>query len=601
MATDVPTIIVGQQTYATNWAAQAQSFLDTIANLANQEFVITIPDGLGFEVVNDTSGIAAALTALKPTPPDLPPLNTAAAPDVPTFTFDELPAISIPEFTAANPDIQIPQVPDTSLPSVPSAPSISDPVIPAAPSIDFPTAPIITAISLPTPPSIEIPPFTASAPIDDLVTPTNVFAYAEQAYEDALLDATKAKLLTDIENGGYGIEPDDEQALFERARAREMDTMLAEMDTVLDSFSQRGFPVEPGESYVMVARAAQRAYDKVGDMNRQIVLERSRLYVENRQFTIREVRELQTVLIAAHTALMERTLNASKATLDAGIAIFNTQVARYNARVTAYQAEAAVFESRIRAATSQLEQYRVEVQAAGLQLDVQRAAVDIYRAQLSGIQSVVDIYRARLEAANVQAGVDRTRIDAFRGLIDAYAQQVQAKVAQMNMYEAQVRGQIARVDAFRAEADAYRAVVDGKRAASDINIAKLNAQVEESRGVVALFQANTEAYRTNIDTQVKVIQNLQETYRTDVTAYGTAVEAIRAAYEFSLKQRETNVQWNLGVQESKVKVALANLERLKSSADVRLKAATVGEAAYQALIATTLGSITTLAAQISSS
>ena len=53
------------------------------------------------------------------------------------------------------------------------------------------------------------PDFTFSAlsaialPADDLLTPTGVFAFAEGVYDRTLLDPWRAKLLADLQNGGY--------------------------------------------------------------------------------------------------------------------------------------------------------------------------------------------------------------------------------------------------------------------------------------------------------------------------------------------------------------------------------------------------------------
>lgn len=594
----VPGVIASQQLYVTGWAGQADAFINQVASLANTEFATDFTAGVGFEVTHDSANSAAALTALRPSRPTFAEIDEGAIPDAPVIADLTLADIDIPTFTDAAPLLNIPKAPGPINITEPTAPTMSDPVYPTAPTIDLPAAPTLTAVAIPAAPSIELPAFTASAPLDDLVTPTNTFQFAEVAYQSALLDAAKAKLLADIQNGGYGIEPADEQALFERTRARELTTMATEADTVLSSFAARGFPLPPGEAAIALAEVQQRAYDKVSSTNREITLERSRLYVENRQFTLREARELEALLLQYHTAFMERSLNASKAVLDAAISIFNTQIARYNARVQAYQTEATIYESRIRAALSQVEVYRAQVQAANLALDVQKTGVDIYRAQLVGVQSLVDIYRARMEAANVQANVDRTRMEAFRARIDAYGQQVQAKVAEFTAFEAQIRGEVARMDGFRATVDAYRARADASKAKADVQIARASAESERARIQLASYQAAVEGARARVDAQAKTISGQAEVYRADAAVAETAMNALRASYELQNRERETNIRWNLGVQESRVRVAIAQLDRSKASAELRLKASTFGADFYRAIVASTLGSINTLAATI---
>lgn len=598
MAAIVPGIISSQQSYVTGWAAQADAFINQVSNLANTEFAIDVTSGVAFEVTHDSASAAAALTALKPTRPTFASVAATTLPTAPTIDDVDLDPVEIPVFTDAAPILNIPSAPDPISITEPTAPTISDPVYPTAPTIDLPVAPTLTTVNVPSPPSIELPYFTASAPLDDLVTPTNNFAFAEQAYQSALRDALVAKLMDGLESGGYGIEPADEQALFERARSREMDTMAAESDNVVSDFAARGFPLPPGEMTVVLAEVQQRAYDKVSATNREIVLERSRLYVENRQFTMREVRELETVLMQYHTAFMERALNASKATLDASISIYNTQVARYNARVQAYQTEAQVYESRIRAALSQVEIYKAQIAGAGLAVDIQKSLIDAYRAQLGGVQSLVDIYRARMEAANIQATVDRTRMDAFRARIDAYGTQVQAKVAEFQAFEAQVRGEVARMDGYRATVDAYRARADAAKSKAEVQISQVAQQTERARIQLAAYQAAVETARLALEVQTRTISGQAEIYRADAAVAETAMNALARSYELQNRERETNIRWNLGVQDSRVKVAIAQLDTLRASAQLRLDASKYGAEFYRTVVASTLGSINTLAATI---
>lgn len=598
MATNIPAIITSQQAYVSGWVGQADSFIQQVARLANTDFSVDIPDSLGFGVTSATGSALSEILGDKPERPVFGDVTIDAPPTAPVIPDSPVPEVTIPEFAGSAPALQIGPRPTAFAGALPTPPTVTDPAIPSAPTISLPTAPALTAISLPAPPSIELPYFTASLPIDDLVAPTATFAFAEERYQSTLLDSAKAKLLADLASGGYGIEPADEQALFERTRARELSNMQGEADEVLTGFAARGFPLEPGEAAVALARVQQRTHDKIADANRTITLERSRLYVENRQFTLREARELETVLLQYHTAFMERTLNAAKATLDAAIAIYNTTVARYNARLQAYQAEAQVFEARIRAATAQVEIYKTRVEAANLELDVQKTGVEIYRAQLAGVQSLVDIYRARMEAAGVEANVQRTRIEAFKASVDAYAAGVQAKVSEFQSFEASIRGEVARVDAFKGEVDVYRARADAAKSKADVQVSTANIATERARITLAAYQGQIEAYKANADARLRRIGGLADIYRADAAAYGSVADAVKASYQLRIQESDNNIRWNIGVQEAKTKIAMAKIEKLRAEAQVRLLASEFGSTFYQSIVSASLGSINTLAASI---
>jgi len=218
---DVPSIISDQQTYANSWAGQANAFINRVADLANSELSVTgLPD-YRYAAYNDVETAEAKMTALTPPRPDFPSVS-GTAPTTPTFTFSDFIPVEVTDFLSTVPVLSMPTTPSAALPGAPSAPDIRDVAIPASPALEMPTAPSLSTYSaLPSPPSIELPYFSSDAPIDDLVAPSSEFSFYEQAYSSALLDATKAKLLGDMENGGYGIEPDDEILLWERARSRE--------------------------------------------------------------------------------------------------------------------------------------------------------------------------------------------------------------------------------------------------------------------------------------------------------------------------------------------------------------------------------------------
>ncbi len=595
MAT-VPEIISSQQGYADSWVSQANAFINSVADEADTVFNVEFPDNLSV-TPSDVLGGLSALSVLRPVRPSFSAIDTTLSATQPTIDTPTPVSVDVPEFTGAAPALDLTGMPSAFSGSVPSEPSVSDPTLPSEPTLALPVAPVFELVAVPATPSIEIPPFTASAPIDDLVVPTNTFSFAEERYQSDLLDAAKAKLLLDLQNGGYGIEPADEQALFQRARAREEAVGLEETEKTLRSFAQRGFPLEPAEASVALAAVTQSVHSKLAAASREIMLERSRLYVENRQFTIKEVRELETVLIDYHNSLMERSLNAAKAVLDAGIAIFNATVARYNARMEAYRVEAQVFESRIRAVAQQVDIYKTQIEAANLTYEGQRVATEVYRAQLAGLQAVVDLYRSRVEAVRVVADVQRLKIEGFRGRVDAYVAQVQANQAAFQGYESKVRGQAARADAFRAEVEAYRARVEGYSAKARAESDNARAVLEAGRTKLTAYQAAVEAFRARVDAQARAEGAKADQYRADAAAVSAIADAYRAGYGALVQQLQANGQYVVAAQNAKTERARGQLLQLAEATKIRLRAAEFGSTFYQNLLAATLGSINTLAVQ----
>lgn len=590
-------IIAGQQDYVTDFINQGNSFIDKVADIATTTFnVDTDVAPLNYQWDRTVQDFLSSVTALKPNRPSFT-FTPVLVPEAPVITDVTISPVEVADFVDTSPTVNIPQAPSAVLPSAPSAPTFVEPSLPSAPTLSMPVAPSFASIVLPEPPSIAIPAFTFDSPIDDLVTPSNTFSFYEQTYQSTLLDATRAKLLYDLENGGYGIEPEDENALWERARTREVIGGMAEMDELYRTTAQRGFALPPGELMVNIQRSLQNVQDKISTINRDISIKRADMFVENRKFTLQESRELEAVLINYHNSLMERTLNAAKATLDAQLSVFKTLVERYNARLDAYKTEAQVFEARVRAALAQVEIYRTTMEGKRIELESQHEQVEIYRAQLSGIETIVNIYRTQTEVANVQATIQRTKLEAFRAQVDAFAQQVQARVAEFNMYESRIRGEVAKVTVFDSQVRAYTAQVEASKVKADIQVANVRAEVDQAQARIAIYNGQIDEFKSNLAANLALLRSDVDVYQADNTAYSTTIDALRSSYQLQLE--DVKRQDTINIEKSKVNLELAQfqLRQLVEAAQIRNNAAQFGSDFYRTIVASTLSSINALAVQ----
>lgn len=235
-------------------------------------------------------------------------------------------------------------------------------------------------------------------PADDLTAPTAVFAFAEGVYDRTLLDPWRAKLLNDLLNGGYDIDTDDELALLNRVRDREVEVASTRVDEVGRTMAARGFPLPPGELAVHIDRAWQDMQDKVSTANREIYIDRSKRFVENRRFTITEVREMEQILIAFHNSVQERAYNVARSTVEFSIAIFNALIGRYRARL----------EAAIGAANIQHYVLQAEAEKARAYVDIFRGKISAYEANL---RRVLETAKIQVEAYGVDIQADRVLND----------------------------------------------------------------------------------------------------------------------------------------------------------------------------------------------
>jgi hypothetical protein len=572
----------------------AADFVNELYDLAKSDTLETSLELPEVEFLQNDGPVLNYLNAYLPLGPIPEPVEITL-PDAPSPTFSTAPDITVPDFTTTAPSLNIPATPDSSIPEVPTAPTISDPVLPEAPIVALPTAPTFATVNLPLPPSVDIPSFLAGLPSEDFLTPTNNFTFYEEQYSSDLLDALNAKLLGDLQNGGYGIETADEEALFERARDRELESAMVALDDIRKSTAARGFPLPPGELFVAEQRAQQGLQNKMSDVNRDIAIKRADLFVENRRFAIEQSKSLEQIVIGFHNSVQERALNFAKASLEAAIQVYEAQLKRFSARLDAYRTEAQVFEAKVRAALTQVEIYKTQMEGSRLELESQKTQAELYRTQIGGIETVVNVYRARLEAAGVQANIERTRLESFRARIDAFQAQVQAKVAEFGMYEAQIRGETSKVQAYEVEARAHTARIEGTKVRSDIALGNLRQETESARAQIDVYRGKLQGAELDLKRQVDTVQSLTTVYQADIQRFAASSQALAEYLRLEQARGNTNKEMTIraaGIQLDKIKLLLAQLELLVNT---KIKASGTAGEYFKALVSAAMQQVNAVA------
>jgi hypothetical protein len=584
------------QAYVTSTTALAAGHLANLEVAANREIVTgttELPERYDYATVPQVNfvevgaGFTPAVTIV-----------SAAAPAAPVLDFSTVEDITTPDFDTATPTLAFPTAPSSALPTAPgAAPSFVSPDIPATPSVSLPAIPTFEALALPTAPSIDLPAFTSGLPTDDLTAPTAQFEFYEAAYESTLLDPLKAKLLADLTNGGYGIETADEIALFNRARDREVEAMLSRIEDAGRAMAARGFPLPPGELSLYVDDAYQQMQNKVSSASRDITLERARLYVDNRKFTIEQTREVEQILIGFHNSVQERALNVARLTVEMGVVVFKALVERYNARLNAYRAEAEAFANRIRGELAKAEIYRSMVEAVNVGVQMQRQQVEVYLAQLKGIEMSVDIFKVKMDAAKIHADIERTKLEAFRAQVDAYTAQVNSKVAEFGMFRAQIEGETAKVGAFEAQVRAFGGQVTAAKIKSDVQLGKLQSETEQARVKLATYQGQLEQYKADVERQVQS-GRLQVDYYSAIVGEARMLQDGRIA-KASLQQEaiKSTTQQNIDISRMTIENAKARINGVIESIRFKTAAAHFGSSAFFAQLTALTNAVNSLSVE----
>ena len=605
----VSDIISKSQDYADSWVSQADSLVQRLGDFSGHRWPekIYVPNwnqlqpGGGTFTSNllallngkDWTGYAdiGKVTFEKP-----PAFNSGDFPDAPAFDFDQF---NMPELNIAAPQVNIGNAPAPLNASAPNAPHLNPVSIPSAPTLNIPApVEVSTTINLPAVPTIDLPPALTSLDFSFVAAVPDAaftFQFDEVAYNSVMLDEVKGKLLHDLQNGGYGIEPGDEVSLWERAREREAELASQELDTITRDFASRGFLLPPGALFAATEGIRAKTLAGAASLSRDVALKRADLLVQNRQFTIQQVREVEALLVNMHMAAMERVLRAAQISAQFAAELFRARLDKAKLRLEAIQTQAQTFRDAVAAEAQKVEIYRAQLQAELSKMEIDKNRVELYRAKLSGVEMLANIYRIQVQAAEAAINAERSKVETYKAEIDGYLALVRAKESEFSGYEARLRGEQTKVQLFSEQVRAYTAQADAKKTQADVKALEVRAYSEAMEAAIRRFEAEVRA----VAEKNGVLQKADEAKLRAFTAKMDALKARLAGAESYAQvgineevQRTRNrlEASRLAVDATKAKIAL-NLDADR----FRMQAADAAVGVYKEMVVGALGALNSIA------
>jgi len=210
------------------------------------------------------------------------------------------------------------------------------------------------------------------------------------------------KLNDDITNGGYGIETADEIAIWERHKERELLDLAAQTDDLDEMYAGAGYKFPPGALIKAKQKARQTYQNKMATINRDMTIERLKMFVECRKFALENGVKFGELFV--NIAKLKIDLYSAEVTGALGEAEIKksnnlVKIEKYKADIEGYAAEARVLASLYDLASTQQDR-EVRTQIAALQANIEVAkayltqAVEQAKLRLEGTKSAADVYKA---------------------------------------------------------------------------------------------------------------------------------------------------------------------------------------------------------------
>lgn len=520
----------------------------------------------------------------RPERPDIDPsayvFNLPATPaDAPSFELGSVDLDPAPTFNLEAPtlrQIATPNAPNIVDPG--AAPTFLAPTLPDKPDLVLPELPTFEQLNLPAVPDIQLPAFSATAPTDQIVAPTDAFAFTPEEYVSALLEKTKATI-SRMQDGGTGLPAAIERALFERSRQRVDEEAERAVQEVYDEFGVRGFTEPNGMLAARVDRVRQDGRNRASEINRDLTIQVHNVEIENLRFAVQQGVAFEQTFAQLALEQQRLLLAVAQNNRDTAIAVLNARIAVFNAKLQAYQTDAQVFEARVRAELAKAEVYRAQIDGERARGEINEQRVRLYSEQVRAVQTAAEMYRTQVQAVQAEVETNQATIEGYRASVQAYAERYRAYAAEWDGYRASVEGERAYVEAYNTAVSAFasRVQVWDRQQNAKFERERLRLQQSDQKlrvwdGDLRKFLALVQAESSRIGAVAQGNNALATMYQADASVAQAESAATDRSFELGLRKEQAEVDVELRKGEMRIQ---ENIQLLTLLARVREQLAQV--------------------------
>ncbi len=449
--------------------------------------------------------------------------------------------------------------------------------------------------TIPPPPAVVVPDFGEALPAYTHTIPPLTFSYVEKEYLSDLKDALTAKLLSDVQNGGTGLDPTVEEAIWERTRERDQLDYQDAADKVDSRWAGKGFSLPDGTLAELQQDLVIDYRNKREEVNRDIMIKQAELAQTNTHFAITSSMNLEQLEVNHANEIANRALKAEEASVNFGIAYHNLKVTDYNIQLEKAKVQAIIQGAKLDAEKLRLEEYRTSLLEADAKGKLDRDLLALYNLDLERYQKFLNLYESETSAVNTSLGIEGLKIDFYNANISEFKSRLDSQSKQAELYIAQTNGELGKVKIYEAELSAERTRTDTLKVQVDAELAKLKADVELQSLELRAFLGNIEKYKAVTEVAQIELSTEATMYGHDITRYRAEIARdtaqLEMAIETQIKQRGLDIQ-NAGVR---LENAKANLQAVISTAALRVEASKGIASAYVSLAGAAMSGFSAIA------
>lgn len=572
---------------AETYAKEAQDQLGAFTNALNS--AIYAPPTVSFKWETPAAPTIRAI----PDAPNLPKIkfDQSNLMDRPAPFSADAPELGVSLFELDDLKINIPDAPSPSYGDIPAVPNIRDVAVPDAPVVGMPDRPVYMEVGTVTFAGVELREDWLDGleqrPTLELVEPTPYQYVAGEKYASALLEQLKAVIARRMQ-GGTGLAPAVEQAIWDRGRSRETHIALAKSRELQRLADGAGFPLPTGALVVGMQQVNKEYYDQLSTLSRDVSIKQAEMEQENLRQSIAEGMQLEAKLIDYSYQLERTAFESAKAAAENAMALHNAAIQKFNGLLQGYQTYASVYKTIIDGQLAKVEVFKAQLQAEMSKAEINKLRVEQFKAEIEARMATVEIYKARVGAAQTLVEIEKAKIAAAGEQVRGYVAQVNAETAKIEAFKAQVQGETTKAEVYKAKAAAYASKVGAEAELSRAHLARYQALITVKAQEWDAYRASLQAETARIDAVARQSGAMLDGYRAETAAATAEAQAQLAHWQAVVGQYSAGVQGAL-------QTARINNDAVNATNTARLDAAKAGTQVYAQLVSSAYGMMHTSA------
>lgn len=603
--------------FADDQLTEAKSFTQQLKDFSINEIPLAVPQ---------FSPSASYTQFADPGAPDRPTfsgLTFSPLPDAPSTDIVPFVSPTKPDpFTVTTPvvnEIPTPTLRDVQSPGAP--PTIEDVDLPETPDFPLPPVPTLDELNIPTAPVLNLDDLIPERPEfdypdvyeNDYIRNSGearaaIFDTVDSEFHQALEDynmrnpdgGLTASRLGEMLQGGTGLPAVVENALFERAFAREDKSAQQAIRQATGQWAARGFTMPGSTLLAQVEEAERQNREARSTLNREVTIQMHQQEIENLRFAVQQGIAMEGQMFDQFMRMHDAGRQIADQAFAVTQAIFDASLQIVRTKIEVYQADLQAQREKIQTELAKLEVFRSQLEGERIRGEINQQKVAIYQARLDAVRTGADIFRTEVEAANSKIRAQMSKVEIFNSQIQAYRAELDASKVPFEVFEIQNRAEQSKVNLFEAQVRAYGERVRAYGTEVQAEAAKVDASATQVTASTSAYEARTRAWSSEVGAQTDRISSEARRYEAEIRGYSAELSAEEARVNGEARNFQLEIEKERARVSSLLKVADQRIEQLKHATNLGMEATKTGATVYAQLTGSALSAIN-VSARISQS